>query len=308
VDLPGVVAAGLFWSVDQQASVATLPSSNLSYQMPVFAASAGAMKALPAVVHVGRTFDAGMVRRADDVAVLGVAAARSLGIANPASSPAIFINGSPFTVIGIVSSLEREPQALLGIIIPSSVAAALNPGQEPQDEQLLVSTRQGAAQVVGGEVALAEDPQQPQNLDVSVPPNPSTLKQQVEGTTSTLLLTLGCLSLLVGLIAIMNTTLLAVLERSPEIGLRRALGARRIHIGVGTLIESCITGALGGVVGTTLGVLVTSGTALYEQWTAVLDYRVVLVAPLLGVLVGLIAGAYPAWRAANLTPVAALQR
>ncbi|MDA8399646.1 MAG: ABC transporter permease [Actinomycetota bacterium] len=305
--LPGVNAAGLFGVVDQQASVSTLPGSSQVFKTPVFAATAGAMAAIPATVETGRLIDSGMVRRADHVALLGTAAARNLNIGDLADGPAIFVNDVPYTVIGIVGGLEREPQALLGVIIPVTTALG-SAGTALRNEQLLVSTRQGAAQVVGHEVADAVNPRQAKSLIVSIPPDPSTLRQKVEGTTSTLLLFLAGLALLVGLVAILNTTLFAVLERTPEIGLRRALGARRRHIAAGTLIEAFITGAIGGVAGTALGLLTTAGTATYEHWTLVLDPRVLMIAPLVGGLVGLLAGAYPAWRATRITPVQALQR
>jgi putative ABC transport system permease protein len=118
---------------------------------------------------------------------------------------------------------------------------------------------------------------------------------------------LGGVSLLVGAIGIANVTLVSVLERVGEIGLRRALGARRRHIALQFLAESTAMGLLGGIVGASAGVLVVVGVSASRSWTPVLDPLLPIVAPLAGAAVGLVAGAYPSLRAAKLEPVDALR-
>jgi putative ABC transport system permease protein len=97
------------------------------------------------------------------------------------------------------------------------------------------------------------------------------------------------------------------MERIGEIGLRRALGAGRRHIIAQFLTESTFLGLLGGAVGAALGVLVTVGISAIKQWTPVMDGRIPFTAPALGAVVGLLAGLYPAMRAASLEPVEALR-
>ena len=117
----------------------------------------------------------------------------------------------------------------------------------------------------------------------------------------------GGVSLLVGAIGIANVTLVSVLERVGEIGLRRALGASRRHIASQFLLESTAMGLAGGVIGASLGIFVIVGVSAMQTWTPVLDAWIPLGAPLLGALIGLLSGTYPSIRAASLEPVEALR-
>lgn len=107
---------------------------------------------------------------------------------------------------------------------------------------------------------------------------------------------------------IANTTLVAVLERTGEIGLRRALGARSRHITLQFLAESGALGTLGGLVGTSLGTFAVIGTAMAREWTPVIHPVTVVAAPAIGLVTGVVAGLYPAWRASRIQPVEALRR
>jgi macrolide transport system ATP-binding/permease protein len=112
----------------------------------------------------------------------------------------------------------------------------------------------------------------------------------------------------VGAIGIANITLVSVMERIGEIGLRRALGATRGHIAAQFLLESASMGVIGGVIGASLGVLVVVAVSAYQVWTPVLDPAAPFVAPLIGGAIGLLSGAYPAMRAALLEPVEAFRQ
>ena len=120
-------------------------------------------------------------------------------------------------------------------------------------------------------------------------------------------LLLAIVSLVVGAIGIANVTLVTVMERTGEIGLRRAVGARRRHIAIQFLGESAVIGLVGGVIGASIGLIIVVSVSAIKNWTPVLDPWMPLAAPLLGAVVGLVAGLYPAIRAARLEPVEALR-
>jgi putative ABC transport system permease protein len=129
----------------------------------------------------------------------------------------------------------------------------------------------------------------------------------VQGDVNGLFLILGLVSLVVGASGIANVTLVTVLERVGEIGLRRALGASRRQVAGQFLLESTAVGLLGGVVGAVFGMVVVVAVSAVREWTPVLDVRLALGAPVAGALVGLLAGLYPSLRASRMEPVEALR-
>jgi putative ABC transport system permease protein len=115
-------------------------------------------------------------------------------------------------------------------------------------------------------------------------------------------LALAGIALFVGAVGIANTTLVAVLERSGEIGLRRALGARPRHIAVQFLAESTVLGLFGGLLGACLGVLAALAVSVYQHWTALVDPRIVLAAPADGAIIGLLVACTPRFAPAASSP------
>ena len=209
-------------------------------------------------------------------------------------------------MIGIIDGVERRDDLLESVIIPNGTAADLFALAAPAE--LDIRTMVGAAQQVGAQAPIAVSPNHPEYIRAQVPPRPGQLSTSVRGDVDALFLAFGAVALVVGGLGIANVTLLSVIERTGEIGLRRALGARRRHIAGQFLLESAITGLLGGLIGAALGVVTVVAVSAARSWTPILDLRVALLAPVVGALIGLLAGAYPAIRAAATEPIAALRR
>ncbi|MEV0263124.1 ABC transporter permease [Streptomyces sp. NPDC050617] len=292
-------------SVEVRANDAVAPGEVSGQTMAVVAASPTLPAAVRGSMAAGRFFDAGDIARHDRVAVLGDQAARLLGISSVENAPAVFLKGQAYTVIGILGAVEREQQLATAMILPPTTAAdRMGLGTVTR---VLINTSLGAAHQVARQAPIALAPGSEASLTVTAPPDPAKARKGVQGDVNGLFLILGLVSLVVGAIGIANVTLVTVIERTGEIGLRRALGASRRQVAGQFLVESTTIGLLGGVVGAALGMVVVVIVSAAEEWTPVLDARLALGAPVAGALVGLLAGLYPSLRASRMEPVDALR-
>ncbi|MFH8257042.1 ABC transporter permease [Streptomyces roseolus] len=309
--LNGVENAGVYWPVrlPESSTVQSAPvgAGGGGRRVEVVAASSGMLRAAAPKLEQGRIFEPWHDATRQRVAVIGAGMATQLGITTLETQPAVFIGDEPFTVVGILDDVERKADLLLSIVVPRSTAQGIW-GDPESGAKMLVQTRLGAASQVAGELPLALDPARPERFKAVPPADPRVLRTEVGGDLDQLFLLLAAICLLIGTVGIANTTLVAVLERTGEIGLRRSLGARGRHIMIQFLAESGMLGTLGGLVGTSLGTLTVVGVALVRGWTPVVDPTTVLLAPIVGLFTGLLAGLYPALRASRIQPVEALRR
>lgn len=308
--LNGVVAAGNLSAVNIgsaliRTSPVSDPGAQTAFELPVVAASPGLFASVHAQLRTGRFLDQGNSDRADRVALLGPAAALRLGIVSVNRLPAIAIGDRLYLVVGILSDVARQPDMLGAVIIPEGTArrdfALTSPGI------VAIETQIGAAALISRQTPLALRPDNPAALKIASPPEPQRVRDAVQNDLDKLFLLLGAVSLLVGAIGIANVTLVSVIERTGEIGLRRALGATRLHIAEQFLMESTAMGLVGGILGASLGTLLVVFVSAAQTWTPVLDPLLVVAAPLIGATIGLLAGTYPAIRAARMEPVEALR-
>lgn len=308
--LNGVVAAGTKSTVSVGSALSRSvpiidPQGQSEFQIPVIAVSPGLFDAVRTELTTGRVFDDGHNERGDNVAVLGPGAARRLNVSRVDNSPAIFLGENTLAVIGIIDDVSREPELLNAIVVPDGYARERFALASPDEVHIDVEI--GAAELIGSQAAIALSPNDPDQLQVSLPPSPRRVRSAVQDDVNALFLVLGGVSLLVGAIGIANVTLVSVLERTGEIGLRRALGATRRHIATQFIFESAVLGAFAGLLGTSLGILTVVAVSANREWTPVLDAWLPFAAPFLGAVIGLVAGTYPAWKAAATEPIAALR-
>ena len=305
--LQGVDAAGTLTRLTTQARDSTLPVTDPNGLpdpvLPLFAASVGLFDAVGAQV-TGRTFDAGHVRRGDAVALVGKDAAERLGIHDLGFAPAVFVGGQPLTVIGIIDRVSQQGELLDSIVTTEPAAAGLFGWSGAST--LVVDVAPNAADTIAGEAPLAIAPADPATIDATAPPTDTGLRSRVQNDVSALLVVLGIVTLAAGGFGIANIMLLSVMERVGEIGLRRCLGGTRTDLMSQFLVESAAIGLLGGIVGTSLGIVTSMAIALARDWTPVVT-PVLFAAPLAGLVVGVCAGAFPAWRAGTLEPAEAVR-
>jgi putative ABC transport system permease protein len=150
------------------------------------------------------------------------------------------------------------------------------------------------------------NPEHPEEVEVSRPSDALAARDAADRALTGLLLGLGAVALLVGGVGVANTMVISVLERRAEIGLRRSLGATRGQIRLQFLTESQLLAALGGVGGVAIGIVVTAVFAVTQGWPTVVPVWAMAGGILATLLIGGVAGLYPALRAARLAPTEAL--
>ena len=236
------------------------------------------------------------------VAVLGSDAAAHLG----RTGRRIWVGGHWLTVAGVLQPLPLAPEINRSVLIGFSTAAVLF-SYDGHPSRIYLRAATGRVAEAAERLARTANPANPSAVEVSRPSDALTARLAVARSGTELFLGLGAVALLVGAIGIANVMVIAVLERRNEIGLRRALGARRRHIGLQFLAESVLLAFVGGALGAIVGAAITFVAAQGQQWTPTVPPLALWGGPAAAVLIGAIAGLYPAIRAARLAPTDALR-
>ena len=239
-------------------------------------------------------------------AVLGSVAAERLGITDLDQRIFVQIGDQQVEVIGILDEFplaaDLDRTVLIGIEAaityydapdtPSVIYTRVEPGTIDETRAMLPGTA---------------DPENPEEVTVSRPSDILEAKAAAESAFTDLFLGLGAVALLVGGVGIANVMVIAVIERRGEIGLRRALGATTAHIRRQFVTEAVMLSALGGLAGVAIGSMVTAGYATVQGWQIIIPTEAVVGGVAAALAIGVIAGLYPAMRAARLSPTEALR-
>jgi len=237
--------------------------------------------------------------------VLGARAADRLGLGEPGPELQVWLAGRWFTVVGILDPVPLAPELDMAALI-GWPAAERYLGFDGLPTTIYTRTDPNQVAAVRAVLARTANPAQPNEVDVSRPSDALAARAAVNVAFTGLLLGVGAVALLVGGIGVANTMVISVLERRAEIGLRRALGATRGQIRIQFLAESLLLSGLGGGAGLLLGSGVTAVYATLQGWPTAMPAWFVGGAFAAALLIGALAGLYPAVRAARLAPTEAL--
>jgi len=280
-----------------------IPSSETG-GISVVAAEPELAEVLDATLAEGRFLDD--ATGAFPTVVLGAVAAERLGIDSLEGSPTVWLGDQWFTVIGILDQLPLAPDIDRSVLIGYDIAA--EQFDTPRSASALwVRADDDQVAAVRDVLPATANPEHPEEVEVTRPSDALEAEAQADDALTALLLGLGGVALLVGGIGIANVMVISVLERRTEIGLRRALGATRRHVRAQFVVEAIVLAALGGMAGIVLGTAVTAGYAASREWRLAVPIPALAGGVLVALVVGAVAGLYPAARAARLAPAEAVR-
>jgi putative ABC transport system permease protein len=314
-EVPGVRAAAPFVRFST-----SLVSEDQNWTTQVAGTTSDYFDARDWQITEGRALTSSDVEAQTKVALLGRTVVDKLyGVGADPVGQTVRINNVPFEVIGMlapkgqspmgqdyddsafvpVSTFRRKLQGGLGNFIPGVIFVRASSSAEVRSAQ-------------AGVTALLRDrhrlvPGSEDDFSISNMTEIAGAQEQGTRTMTTLLSSIAAVSLLVGGIGIMNIMLVSVTERTREIGLRMAIGAKPLHILSQFLVEAFVLSAAGGAVGVVLGIAVARKLTTQFGWPMLVSPPVVLTAVLFSALVGVGFGLYPAQKASRLDPIQALR-
>jgi putative ABC transport system permease protein len=295
VEETGLVSGGVYRSP----LIPTIDTNALS----IDAASLGLLHTVGTTVAQGSYLNAATAQ--EPVCVLGAAAAQRLGIDRVYSGERIWVDNIWCYVAGILNPAVLAPGIDSSVLV-GFPAAERYLGFDGHPSTIYVRAQTAKVNAVDNLLAATANPENPSEVDVSQPSSALVAQADAQGAFDDLFLGLGAVALLVGAVGVANIMIISVLERRSEIGLRRALGATRGHIRVQFLAEAILLALIGGAVGVGAGAL---STTIYAS-----SKHELVVIPVLAwgggmgaaILIGAVAGLWPALRAARMSPTQAL--
>ncbi|WP_369036816.1 MULTISPECIES: ABC transporter permease [Streptomyces] len=269
--------------------------------LTVLASDTGLLPAVGGEVGRGRWLDSATAEY--PAVVLGATAAQRLDVYTPGTR--LWIGGRWFSLIGVLDPVPLAPE-LDSAALVGWQAARTYLRFDGHPSTVYVRAEDSQVTAVRSVLPATAYPEKPGEVRISRPSDALAAKEATESALTGLLLGLGGVALLVGGVGVGNTMVISVLERRPEIGLRRALGATRGQIRTQFVTESLLLSLIGGLGGTVLGTGITAGYAVSRDWPTVVPAWASVAGIGATLLIGMIAGLYPAVRASRLAPTEAL--
>ena len=302
--VPTVEATSAVYAVDAGVYRNDLVPEDLTGGISVYGTDPGLLGALNGDIALGSFLTE--ATRDHPVAVVGAVAAERLGVRNLDQPVRLYIGDRWVEVAGVLEPFALAANLDRAVLIGDRAAeryydAELAPATVyvRVDEDHIDATRDVLAATV--------DPENPEEAEISRPSDLLEARSAAESSFTSLFLGLGAVALLVGGIGVANVMVIGVIERRGEIGLRRAIGATRAHIRRQFFTEALTLATLGGTAGVLLGVAVTYGYSLAQGWRVIIPPVALIGGFAAAVAIGVIAGLYPAIRAARVAPTEALR-
>lgn len=238
------------------------------------------------------------------IAMLGSVAAERLGVRDLSARPTVEIGGVQFAVGAVLEPMPLHPDLDRSALIGRGAAENLLEADLDPTGIYLTVDREWIDET-RSILARTANPAAPGLVEVSRPSDALEARSKVDAGFRNLMLALGGVALVVAGVGIANVMVISVIERRAEIGLRRALGARPVHIVAQFLGESSLVSLLGGTSGVLIGGAATAFYASRRGWQLALPTEAIIGGVVASLIVGLLAGLQPAYRAARLDPAVA---
>lgn len=218
----------------------------------------------------------------------------------------IRLNDTNFGVVGVLGAVALDPD-LDNAVFVTQWAAKNEFATDGKPNQLYVRSKPDDTQQTADAIPTAINLGGPDQVSTKVPSDVLEAASQADKTLQQTALFAGLLALSVGGLGIANVMSISVIQRSSEIGIRRAVGHSRSKIGLQFLLESLFVGVLGGILGAALGVGVVYLVSGVAHWVVVIAYNRIPIWMTLALLVSVVAGLYPSIKAARLEPLETLR-
>jgi putative ABC transport system permease protein len=297
-------------AITELSGVVTLPYADAesyfqSFPVPVLAVDATLPTVLNVQVTSGRWINESDIRSEARSVVLGTGLATQYAYL-PGETRTVLLNNINYAVVGVLDKVELRPELNDAAFI-SPAAAERDFVDDQNPNRLFVTAKSGKTTVTQEALPTAVVLGGTEEVTVSVPSEALRAQAEADKTVQRTAFFAGVLALLLGAVGIANVMSISVIQRSGEIGIRRALGHTRSLIAGQFLLEAIAVGILGGVCGAALGVAIVAVVSKVLDWTMILQYPLLPLWIAIAVVVSTLAGLYPAMKAARLEPLETLR-